>query len=139
MTELTEMGKYRDLSDVPEDIRDQVKETLDMITDHLIEVFNGVRSIGEAAEDLTQKLVDAYGGYGILVEQTPPRRFTRKLKRWNERNRKKRLKGLPEKPNPYYGDAFFTVNFPVCTANENRVVQGASQNENTYLKVIIGG
>ena len=113
MTELTEMGKYRDLSDVPEDIRDQVKKTLDMITDHLTEVFNGVRSIGEAAEDLTQKLVDAYGGYGILVEQTPPRRFTRKLKRWNERNRKKRLKGLPEKPNPYYGDAFFTVNFPV--------------------------
>lgn len=113
MTEMTEMGKYRDLSDIPEDIRDQVKEAFDMITAHLTEVFNGVRSVGEAAEDLTQKLVDAYGGYGILVKQTPPRRFTRKLKRWDERNRKKRLKGLPEKPNPYYGSVFFTVNIPV--------------------------
>ena len=113
MTELMEIGKYRDLSDIPEDIRDQVKETFDMITAHLTEVLSGVRSIGEAAEDLTQKLAEAYGGYGVSVEQTPPRRFARKLKRWDERNRKKRLKGLPEKPNPYYGSVYFTVNIPV--------------------------
>lgn len=114
MTELTEIGKYRDLSDIPEDIRDQVKETFDMVMAHLTEVISGVRSIGEAAEDLTQKLAEAYGSYGVSVEQTLPRRFIRKLKRWDERNRKKRLKGLPEKPNPYYGSVFFTVNIPVC-------------------------
>jgi len=48
-----------------------------------------------------------------MVQATPPRRFLRKLKRWDERNRRRRLKGLPEKPNPYYGSCWFTFTIPV--------------------------
>lgn len=108
------VSKYRSLSDIPEEIREQVKETFDMITAHLTVMFSGIRSVGEAEEELAQKILEAYCGYGVTVKQTPPRRFTRKLKRWDERNRKKKKKGLPEKPNPYYSSAFFTIEIPVC-------------------------
>lgn len=106
-------GNNPDFSDAPEDIRERVKDTYDMITAHLNVVFGAVRSVGEAAKELAQKILEAYCGYGVTVKQTPPRRFTRKLKRWDERNRKKKKKGLPEKPNPYYNSAFFTIEIPV--------------------------
>lgn len=107
-------GNNPDFSDIPEDMRERVKGAYDIVTAHIKVAFGAVGGVGEAAKELAQIILEAYCGDGVTVKQTPPRRFTRKLKRWDERNRKKKKKGLPEKPNPYYSSAFFTIEIPVC-------------------------
>lgn len=68
-----------------------------------------------------KKLCDDMGG--TVEERDPPRRMLRKRIRWNERNRRRRLKGLPVKQNPYFGSLYYVVNIPVpvktltCTVN----------------------
>jgi len=53
-----------------------------------------------------QKLCDDMGA--TVEERDPHRRMLRKRIRWNERNRRRRLKGLPEKQNPYPRAVAFT-------------------------------
>lgn len=68
-----------------------------------------------------QKLCDEFGG--TVEERDPPRRMLRKRIRWNERNRRRLLKGLPVKQNPYFGSLYYVINIQVpvktvtCTVN----------------------
>ena len=68
-----------------------------------------------------QKLCDEFGG--TVEERDPPRRMLRKRIRWNERNRRRRLKGLQIKQNPYFGSLYYVINIQVpvktvtCTVN----------------------
>jgi hypothetical protein len=58
-----------------------------------------------------QKLSDELGA--TMEERDPPARKLRKRIRWDERNRRRKLKGLPEKNNPHYGDMYFVITVPV--------------------------
>jgi hypothetical protein len=61
--------------------------------------------------DYLQKLSEERGA--TMEERDPPARKLRKRIRWDERNRRRKLKGLPEKNNPHYGDMYYVITVPV--------------------------
>lgn len=56
----------------------------------------------EKLAEAMRRLVDAVGEiYAAVIPVDRRSRHYRKVVRWDERNRRRRLKGLPEKPCPY--------------------------------------
>lgn len=62
---------------------------------------NAVQSITEALQKLFPALSRATKDFEELGRLTLSPRDYRKAVRWEEKNRRRRLKGLPEKPCPY--------------------------------------
>lgn len=133
---MTEREPFWMHPEINEDIREMVpEEVFEKIQEHFEEIIGGFNSIGTAAKELTNALAERYGQYGMTVDSTPPRRFARKLNRWNERNRRRKLKGLPEKPNPYYGSVFFTVTVPVYYNTYDITVETVIQEERDHAEM----
>ncbi len=103
---------WRQLED-PEAVRKMTpQDVFDRIQAYFEDTIDSFGTIRQKAKELADTLI-MMCGEGATVKSTPPRRFQRKLIRWDERNRRRKLKGLPEKPNPYYGSVFFTVMVPI--------------------------
>ena len=84
----------------------------DEISKSLIEFFDREEKLARTL--LWEYLQSICGGMGATVEELdPPRRMLRKRIRWDERNRRRKLKGLQEKGNPYNGSCYFAITIPV--------------------------
>lgn len=117
-----------DLDSLDPKLREAVMKEMETITSHMIELFS--RPI-PTPEDQLREYIDSIRVMcpEAMIEETPPCRVTRKRIRWNERNRRRRLKGLPVKQNPYFGSLYYVINIPVktvtCTVNLEVEEEGA--------------
>lgn len=78
----------------------------------LLELFEAEERLSHCSlRQNLQEIADSMGA--TLEERDPPPRLLRKRIRWDERNRRRELKGLQKKDNPYYGSHYFTITIHV--------------------------
>lgn len=98
-------GKVADLLDKPCSAEDFVKK---------IQIVN---------ENIVERLEKEVPGFIVKISD-PPRRIYRKRRRWDERNRRRKLKGQPVEQNPYWKTFYYTVNEIVpCVTCEVLIVE----------------
>ena len=100
-----------DLDSLDPKLREAVMKEMETITSHMIELFSRPIPTPEVQQ---REYIDSIREMcpEAMIEETPPCRVTRKRIRWKEKNRRRVLKGLREKVNPYYSKMYLTVNYP---------------------------
>ena len=88
----------------------------------LLDLFDEEERLAKASiHEYLQELCDGLGA--TVEERDPPRRLLRKRIRWDERNRRRKLKGLPKKNNPYWGAVYYVIHVPVYQTVNNVSVE----------------